>query len=76
MGITEIDTGAGLTGGPITDTGTIGLQIIGGVAGTWSNPSSITVNAYGQIIAITSGRRIPRRRKSRYRRHGHHRRAV
>jgi hypothetical protein len=55
MGITQIDTGAGITGGPITDTGTISLAPISGVGGTWSNPSSITVNAYGQIIAITSG---------------------
>jgi hypothetical protein len=53
VGITQIDTGAGLTGGPITDTGTIGLAPVSGVAGTWSNPSSITINAYGQIIAIS-----------------------
>jgi hypothetical protein len=55
MGITQIDTGTGLTGGPITDTGTIALAPIPGVAGTWSNPTSITVNAEGQIIAISSG---------------------
>ena len=54
MGITQINTGAGLTGGPITDTGTIGLAPISGVAGHWSNPTSITINAYGQIIAITA----------------------
>jgi hypothetical protein len=54
MGITQIDTGTGLTGGPITDTGTIALATIPGVAGTWSNPTSITINGQGQIIAITA----------------------
>jgi hypothetical protein len=54
MGITQINTGAGLTGGPITDTGTISLLPVSGVAGSWSNPTSITVNAYGQIIAIVA----------------------
>jgi hypothetical protein len=53
MGITQIDTGAGLTGGPITETGTIAMLPISGVAGTWANPSSITINAYGQVIAIS-----------------------
>jgi hypothetical protein len=32
-----------------------GMDTIPGVAGTWPNPTSITVNAYGQIIAITAG---------------------
>ena len=54
MGITQIDTGTGLTGGPITDTGTISLALISGVAGMYSNPTSITVNAYGQVIAVTA----------------------
>jgi hypothetical protein len=54
MGVTEINTGAGLTGGPITDAGTIALAPVSGVAGTWSNPTSISINAYGQIIAITA----------------------
>ncbi len=31
------------------------MDTIPGVAGTWPNPTSITVNAYGQIISITSG---------------------
>lgn len=53
MGITSITAGTGLTGGTITDTGTIALATIPGVAGTWENPTSITVNAQGQIIAIT-----------------------
>jgi hypothetical protein len=53
MGVNQIDTGAGLTGGPITDAGTISLAPIPGVAGTWANPSSITVNGYGQVIAIS-----------------------
>jgi len=55
MGITQIDTGTGLTGGPITDTGTIALATIPGVAGTYPNPISITINAQGQVIAVTSG---------------------
>jgi hypothetical protein len=54
MGITQINTGAGLTGGPITETGTISLLPISGVAGTWENPTSISINAYGQIIAIVA----------------------
>jgi hypothetical protein len=55
VGITSITAGTGLTGGTITDTGTIALATIPGVAGTYPNPSSITVNAQGQVIAITSG---------------------
>jgi hypothetical protein len=53
VGVTQITAGTGLTGGTITDTGTIGIATIPGVAGTWSNPSSITINAQGQIIAIS-----------------------
>jgi hypothetical protein len=54
VGISQINTGAGLTGGPITETGTISLAPISGVAGTWANPTSISINAYGQIVAITA----------------------
>jgi hypothetical protein len=54
MGVTQINTGAGLTGGPITDSGTIGMQPISGVAGDWLNPTRISINAYGQIVAITA----------------------
>ena len=65
VGITSITAGTGLTGGTITDTGAIALATISGVAGTYPNPSSITVNAQGQIIAITAVHPIPSRRSSR-----------
>jgi Concanavalin A-like lectin/glucanases superfamily/Purple acid Phosphatase, N-terminal domain len=54
-GVTEVDTGTGLTGGPITDSGTIEISDIPGlIDGMYENPS-LTVNKQGQIIAIESG---------------------
>lgn len=46
--VTQVDTGVGLTGGPITTTGTIDLANTTVSAGTYTTPS-ITVNAQGQI---------------------------
>ena len=46
--VTEIQTGTGLTtatGDPITDSGIILLDDIPGIAGTYANPISISVNA-------------------------------
>ena len=60
-GVTSIDTGTGLTGGPITSTGTISIAntaVTAGSYGSSSQVSAFTVNAQGQItsaqnIAIT-----------------------
>ena len=63
--VTQINTGTGLTGGPITTSGTISLANTGVSTSTYGSSSSVgtfTVNAQGQItsasntaIAITSG---------------------
>lgn len=54
-GVTSISTGTGLTGGPITSTGTISIANTGAVAGTYGNAArTVTqaVNAQGQITSI------------------------
>ena len=45
--ITEVDTGTGLTGGPITSSGTIALATSGAGAQTYTYPASVVVDAYG-----------------------------
>ena len=55
--VTQIDTGTGLTGGPITTTGTISLANTAVSSGTYgSNVStvSITVDAQGRITNIAN----------------------
>jgi len=50
--VTNIATGTGLTGGPITGTGTISLANTTVTAGTYGNASTVsqvTINAQGQI---------------------------
>ena len=50
--VTSVATGTGLTGGPITSTGTISIANTAVSAGSY-NVSNITVNAQGQITAAT-----------------------
>jgi hypothetical protein len=52
-GVTSIATGTGLTGGPITSTGTISLANTTVTAGSYT-AANITVNAQGQITAASS----------------------
>lgn len=49
-----VNTGAGLTGGPITTFGTIALTTTGVTAGTYTNPT-ISVDGYGRIYLASSG---------------------
>ena len=55
--VTSVATGTGLTGGPITSTGTISIAATGVVAGTYGGVSSIpvlAVNAQGQVTAASN----------------------
>jgi hypothetical protein len=56
-GVTSIATGTGLTGGPITSTGTISIDVTGVSAATYGSSSVvpvIAVNAQGQITSATN----------------------
>lgn len=56
-GVTSIATGTGLTGGPITSTGTISIANTTVVAGTYGSSSAVpvfVVNAQGQITSVTN----------------------
>ena len=56
-GVTSIATGTGLTGGPITSTGTISIDVTGVTAGTYGSSlivPVIAVNAQGQITSATN----------------------
>jgi len=55
--VTNVATGTGLTGGPITTTGTIALANTAVVVGTYGNSATvaaITVNAQGQLTAASN----------------------
>lgn len=55
--VTQIDTSGGLTGGPITTTGTISLSTTGVSAGTYGGSGqipSLTVDAHGRISWIST----------------------
>jgi hypothetical protein len=50
--VTQVDTGTGLTGGPITTTGTVALAnttVTAGIYGNATTVAQVTVNAQGQI---------------------------
>ena len=56
-GVTSVATGTGLTGGPITSTGTISIDVTGVTAGTYGSSlvvPVIAVNAQGQITSATN----------------------
>ena len=55
--VTNVATGAGLTGGPITSTGTISLATSGVTANTYGSATVIpviTVDTYGRITSATN----------------------
>ena len=55
--VTNIQTGTGLTGGPITTTGTISLAnttVTAATYGSASNVAQVVINAQGQITSATN----------------------
>ncbi len=55
--VTSVATGAGLTGGPITSTGTIALAASGVVSGSYGSTVTIpqiTVDTYGRITGVVT----------------------
>ena len=56
VGVTSVATGTGLTGGPITSSGTISLATSGVTSGTYGSSTSIpsiTVDSYGRVTAAS-----------------------
>ena len=57
VGVSSISTGTGLTGGPITTTGTISIANTGVSANTYGSQNEVpvfAVNAQGQITSVTN----------------------
>lgn len=57
VGVTSVATGTGLTGGPITSTGTISIANTGVSANTYGSQNQVpvfAVNAQGQITSVTN----------------------
>jgi len=52
--VTQVNTGDGLVGGPITTSGTIALSNTGVSAGTYQN-ATVTVDAKGRVTAASPG---------------------
>jgi hypothetical protein len=57
VGVISVNTGTGLTGGPITSSGTISIDNTGVTAGSYT-AANITVNAQGQITSASSNSSI------------------
>jgi len=53
VGVISVNTGTGLTGGPITSSGTISIDNTGVTAGSYT-AANITVNAQGQLTSASS----------------------
>ena len=56
IGVSSVSTGTGLTGGPITSTGTISISNTGVSANTYGSQNQVpvfAVNAQGQITSVT-----------------------
>ncbi|MGA1858816.1 hypothetical protein VH569_22735 [Azospirillum sp. 11R-A] len=61
-GVTSVGTGTGLTGGPITSTGTISIANTGVMPGTYGDAATVpipTLNAQGQVTGMTTATITP-----------------